>query len=84
MDTVFLKIATVVEDCPVSNTAVFFLKKKKKGKPKKILGIQTSELCLGARINIWGEKNLRTVPDDIWGRRSPTVSAVTGIFTFRP
>ena len=37
----FLKIATVVEDCPVSNTAAIFFKK---GKSREIPGIQTSEL----------------------------------------
>lgn len=42
----FVKIATVLEVCPVSNTASIFFKKE----PKEFPGIQSSELCLHVRI----------------------------------
>lgn len=50
----FIKIADVLEDCPISNTmSIFFFLNRK---PKEIRGIQTSEFCLGARIMFGGNK----------------------------
>ena len=55
----FVKITTVLEVCPVSNTESVFFKKE----PREIPGIQSSELCLHVRI-LFGKKkkeNLRTI-----------------------
>ena len=74
----FVKIATVLEVCPVSNTASIFFKKE----PKEFPGIQSSELCLHVRILLVlkekkkeKKKNLRAVPNKIWALKSDQLSS---------